>query len=225
MARAAVDWSRAHGLDPHANHLERFILRADDPRAEDYSAFMGARAELVPDLAAAMAHPITKVLAVAEAPVPIGLLEAARREFAGRADVTISHPRFLEFIAPGVSKGVALAWLARRAGVPLERTMAVGDQWNDLEMLRAAGHGVAMPSAPAEVRAAARYLAPPVAEEGAAAMIEALVLADPSDARVNAERLAAEARQAGRAVTLGPDGAAAPADTTAERVPVTTDAR
>ena len=28
------------------NHLERFILRADDPRADDYSAFMGARAEL-----------------------------------------------------------------------------------------------------------------------------------------------------------------------------------
>ena len=32
------------------NHLERFILRADDPSADDYSAFMGARAELVPDL-------------------------------------------------------------------------------------------------------------------------------------------------------------------------------
>ena len=105
VARDAVEWSRAHGLDPHANHLERFILRADDPRAEDYSAFMGAQAELVPDLAAAMTHPITKVLSVSEAPVPVSLLEAARRDFAGRADVTISHPRFLEFIAPGVSKG------------------------------------------------------------------------------------------------------------------------
>ena len=46
--REIVAWTRAHGLDPHVNHLERFILRADDPKADDYSAFMGARAELVP---------------------------------------------------------------------------------------------------------------------------------------------------------------------------------
>jgi hydroxymethylpyrimidine pyrophosphatase-like HAD family hydrolase len=196
VAREAVLWSRAHGLDPHANHLERFILRADDPRADDYSTFMGARAELVPDIAAAMTHPVTKVLAVGAESLPLALLEGARREFAGRADVTISHPRFLEFIAPGVSKGAALHWLARRAGVPVGRTLAIGDQWNDLEMLRTAGHGVAMPSAPLEVRAAARYLAPPVEAEGAAAMIEALVLADPDEVRSAAGRLAAEASAA-----------------------------
>jgi 3-deoxy-D-manno-octulosonate 8-phosphate phosphatase KdsC-like HAD superfamily phosphatase len=95
-----------------------------------------------------------------------------------------------------VSKGVAITWLARRAGVPLSRTLAIGDQWNDLEMLRTAGHSAAMPSAPAEVRAAARYLAPPVTEQGAAAIIEALVLASPRDAAASARRLAAEARAA-----------------------------
>jgi hydroxymethylpyrimidine pyrophosphatase-like HAD family hydrolase len=54
--------------------------------------------------------------------------------------------------------------------------MAVGDQYNDLEMISEVGHGVAMPSAPAAVRAAARYVAPPVAEEGAAQMIERIAL-------------------------------------------------
>ena len=196
VAREAIRWSQQHGLDPHANHLERFILRADDPRADDYSAFMGARAELVPDLAAAMTHPVTKVLAVGEAAVPLALLDEARRTFAGRADVTISHPRFLEFIAPGVSKGVALRWLAHRAGVPVGRALAVGDQWNDLEMLATAGHGAAMPSAPPEVRAVARYLAPPVDAEGVATLIEQLVLAPEANARATAERLAREAAAA-----------------------------
>jgi len=140
--------------------------------------------------------------------------------------VTISHPRFLEFIAPGVSKGVALEWLARRARVAVSRTMAVGDQWNDLEMLRTAGHGVAMPSAPAEVRAAARYLAPPVEEEGAARMIEALILAGPHEAAANAERLAAEALAAGRDAALGQDPAQdAVVDPSDARVPVTAAAR
>ena len=196
VARDVVTWTRAQGLDPHVNHLERFILRADDPRADDYSAFMGAQAELVPDIVAAIRHPVTKVLAVGEPPMPHDVAPAARERFAGIADVTISHPRFLEFVAPGVSKGRAIRYLARRLGVPLAATMAIGDQWNDLEMLAEVGHGTAMPTAPLQVRAVARYVAPPVGEEGVAAMIEALVLAAPRDARAAAERLADEARRA-----------------------------
>src|SRR4051794_24457672 len=42
-AREVVTWSRAAGLEPHVNHLERFVIRSDDPRAEDYSSFLGSR--------------------------------------------------------------------------------------------------------------------------------------------------------------------------------------
>jgi Cof subfamily protein (haloacid dehalogenase superfamily) len=194
-ARRILTWTRARGLDPHVNHLERFILRADDPRADDYSAFMGAKAELVPDLIGAITHPVTKILAVGEPPLPVEVAPAARAEFAGLADVTISHPRFLEFVAPGVSKGRAVRWLARRLRIPLGATLAIGDQWNDFEMIAEVGHGTAMPSAPAEVRAAARYVARPLEEDGAARMIEDLVLASPSLVIANGQRLAAEARE------------------------------
>jgi Cof subfamily protein (haloacid dehalogenase superfamily) len=193
VAREIVGWAREHGLDPHLNHLERFILRADDPRADDYSSFMGARAELVADLLEAITHPVTKVLAVGEPPHAVEMAPIARAHFAGRADVTISHPRFLEFVAPGVSKGRAVRWLARRLRIPLGATLAIGDQWNDLEMLSEVGHGTAMPTAPTEVLSAARYVAPPVEEEGAAQIIEQLVLAAPSDVLAASRRLAAEA--------------------------------
>jgi Cof subfamily protein (haloacid dehalogenase superfamily) len=176
VARDVVDWSRARGLDAHLNHLERFIIRADDPKADDYSKFLGARAELVEDLRDAIVHPVSKVLAVGDEELTLDAYAEARIAFAGRADVTISHPRFLEFLAPGVSKGRAVRWLARRRGIPLAQVMAIGDQRNDLEMIAAVGHGVAMPTAPAEVLAAARYVAPPVEDEGAARMIERLVL-------------------------------------------------
>jgi hydroxymethylpyrimidine pyrophosphatase-like HAD family hydrolase len=193
VAREIIGWTREHGLDPHVNHLERFILRADDPRADDYSAFMGARAELVDDLVEAINHSVTKVLAVGEPPLPVDMAPVARAHFAGRADVTISHPRFLEFVAPGVSKGRAVRWLARRLRIPLGATLAIGDQWNDLEMLAEVGHGTAMPTAPAGVRAAARYVARPLEEEGAAQMIEELTLASPQDVLAASRRLAAEA--------------------------------
>jgi len=177
VARETIRWTRERGFNPHLNHLERFIIPAGDPRTDDYSAFLGARAEIVPDLERWIRHPVSKVLAVGDAGAPLAYLDEARAHFAGRAAVTVSHPEFLEFLAPGVSKGRAVAWLARRLGIPIEQTLAMGDQFNDLEMIEAAGHGVAMATAPDGVRAVARYVAPPVADEGAAQVIEALVLA------------------------------------------------
>ena len=105
--------------------------------------------------------------------------------------MTVSHPEFIEFVAPGVSKGRAVRWFARRSGVPLEQVLAIGDQHNDTSMLAIVGHGVAMPSAPDDVRAASRYVAPGVEEEGAAQILEELVLAGAAAPR-NAERFRIE---------------------------------
>lgn len=190
VARDAVAWSRDRGLDPHLNHLERLVLRADDPRVDDYSAFLGTRATRVVDLISWIRQPVTKVVAVGAPGLPNAHLDAARAAFRGRAEVTLAHPRFLEFVAPGVSKGAAVRWLARRAGIPPGAVLAVGDQLNDLEMIAAVGHGTAMPSAPDALIASARYVAEPLAESGAAQIIERLALAGPREAAAAAAALA-----------------------------------
>lgn len=74
--------------------------------------------------------------------------------------------------APGVTKGRALGWLAEHRGLDLATTVAVGDGHNDLSMLARVGTAVAMADAPAEVRAAAHLVAPGVAEDGAAVVLE-----------------------------------------------------
>ena len=104
-----------HGLDPHLNHLERFILRADDPNAERLQRVHGrpGRAGAGPRRRRS-ATPSPRSSRSASRRCPTELAPLARAHFAGRAEVTISHPRFLEFVAPGVSKGRAVRWLARR---------------------------------------------------------------------------------------------------------------
>jgi Cof subfamily protein (haloacid dehalogenase superfamily) len=176
-AMAAVRWAHAHGMDAHVNHLERFIIQRDDPRWEEYATFLGSLAHPVDDILTVVRRPVSKVTAVGEPPLPESLIDAAREALGHIAQPTISHPRFLEFVAPGVNKGRAVRWLARRQGIPLEQVMAIGDQLNDLEMVAAVGHGVAMRNAPGELLDRARYVAPSVLQEGAAQIIEALVLA------------------------------------------------
>src|SRR5258705_4299570 len=60
VAREIVAWTRERGLDPHLNHLERLIVRFDDPRADEYGAFIGGEPELSRDLGRADRHPITQ---------------------------------------------------------------------------------------------------------------------------------------------------------------------
>ena len=176
VARDALAWCRTHGLDPHVNHLEKMVVPATDTRAAQYAHFSLGRVVVVPDLDAWVRHPVTKVISVGDPPTPTRLLPAARADFDGRAVATVSHPMFLEFVAPGVSKGAAVRWLARRLGVDLRDALAIGDQLNDLEMIGEVGFGVAMPHGPAELRAAASLVAPPFAEDGAAQVLETYVL-------------------------------------------------
>jgi Cof subfamily protein (haloacid dehalogenase superfamily) len=176
VARDAITWTRDHGLDPHVNRDDHLLMAVGDEGAPDYERHAGVGARFVPDLAAALDGPVTKVLAVGPTGLPAQLLASARAFFDGRAEVTVSHPEYLEFMAPGVHKGAALRWLADRLGVPMSATMAVGDQVNDLEMLTMAGLGVAMGGAPPEVRAAADHVTAGIEEDGAAKAVERFVL-------------------------------------------------
>ena len=58
----------------------------------------------------------------------------------------------LDVLKRGVSKGVALAEWARRRGVAREEVMAIGDNWNDCEMLEFAGLPIVMGNAVAELK-------------------------------------------------------------------------
>ncbi len=176
VAREAIRWARARGFDPHVNVDDRLVMQADATSAEDYERLSGIGAEFVENLPAAVRGPVTKVLAVGRAPLPEQWLPEARAAFEGRAQVTVSHPEYLEWNAPGVTKGRAVRWLARRLGIPLAQTMAIGDQYNDAEMLAEVGHGVAMGDSPEAVRSAARHVTATIDQDGAALAIETLVL-------------------------------------------------
>lgn len=100
------------------------------------------------------------------------------REFAGRADVMRSGLDALFEILPlGVSKANALDVLLARLGIAPDETMTLGDNSNDLAMIRLAGIGVAMGHAPEHVRAGADFVTGTNDEDGAGHAIRKFVLA------------------------------------------------
>ena len=79
-----------------------------------------------------------------------GLIETHRTEYPGR-DLSI-----LDILPPGCSKGSAIGRLAKTLGVQREEIMAIGDNYNDVEMLKYVGQPVLMGNAPPELLQRAR---------------------------------------------------------------------
>jgi len=82
----------------------------------------------------------------------------------------------LEIIHPEASKWQALQQLASQESIAPDQIMAVGDDWNDLEMLRHAGLGIAMGNAPDGVQAVADHVTASNAEDGLAQALNHFVL-------------------------------------------------
>lgn len=83
----------------------------------------------------------------------------------------------LDVLAPGVNKAEAVAWLQRRWRVAAPETLAVGDNWNDREMLQEAGLGMVMGNAEPALRALGLPVLPTNDEDGVAVAVEKYVLA------------------------------------------------
>jgi len=112
------------------------------------------------------------------------VIEVHRTEYPVR-DLTI-----LDILPPGCSKGTALGRLAEQRGMRPEEILAIGDNWNDLEMLEYAGQPVVMVSGAPDLVELARsrrwQLAPGNDEDGVASIVESLL----ADTRVDGAKVA-----------------------------------
>ncbi|RFU39113.1 HAD family phosphatase [Actinomadura logoneensis] len=119
---------------------------------------------------------ITKVMLVCADPA---LMDPAERAVAATVPgVTLvrSESTYLEVLPEGATKGTALRELAAARGVPIAEVAAIGDNPNDIDMIRAAGLGAAVGDGHPDVLAAADIVVAACAD-GAVADLVGRVLA------------------------------------------------
>ncbi len=121
-------------------------------------------------------HEPTKLVIITEPDQTDSTLATFTELYGSRLQVTKSHPRFTELTNNTSSKGRSLALLASRYNIPQAEVMAIGDGYNDMDMIQWAGWGVAMATAPQAVRDLARIVSPALSEDGTADAIERYAL-------------------------------------------------
>lgn len=83
-------------------------------------------------------------------------------------DIACSADIFIEIFPKGVDKGKALLAVCEKLGISPQETIAIGDQELDIPMIEAAGTGIAMGNAIAELKEKADFVTKTNNEDGVA---------------------------------------------------------
>lgn len=109
-----------------------------------------------------------------------GVLDALRDRivaaYDGAATIVKSQTYYLDITATTANKGDGITRLAKAFGVPLDQTVVLGDQANDIAMFERAGRAIAMGNATDEVKAHAADVTLGNDADGVAHAIDTFIL-------------------------------------------------
>ncbi len=187
QARDVLRIVRDHpAAQPHVYVGAAVYVPVRNETTKAYERKDGLRAEVVGDLAAWLTVEPMKILIIGDrSPLEAVAGEIDRLPYA--VNYVFSQADYLEILPPGVNKGTALRVMAERLGMAPEEVIAVGDNLNDLAMIRYAGVGVAMANAPDGLRARATFVAPSNEDDGLRDVIERFILTPGQTAQADAD--------------------------------------
>lgn len=162
-----------------------FVTESRPPRSHHQAAYLEQHSEharFVDDLAEAGRAGILMMSVMTDAETLARLRAEALRRIGPRVRThSLENKgyggRILEFLALETGKWAGLARVAAGLGIAPEEIAAVGDDLNDLELVREAGLGIAMGNAAAELRAVADLVVASNADDGVVQAIEAALRA------------------------------------------------
>ena len=97
-------------------------------------------------------------------------------EYRDKVQITVSGEIWLDIVAKGINKGVAINEIQNLLNIDYKETMVFGDYLNDLEMMSSAYHSYAMASAHDTLKKAARFIAKSNDENGVIQAIKSVAL-------------------------------------------------
>jgi 5-amino-6-(5-phospho-D-ribitylamino)uracil phosphatase len=178
-ALAARGYSAMAIVDAWRWGVDYYLAESADAEIvrRDWFAKMDVTIRRVAHLAGdgSMPNPL-RITAVAAPDEAAALAESLKESFGGRLNIhAIRAPNYgvtiVEAFALQADKAAGLRYVAQGRRLSAAQTVAIGDDINDLAMIRQAGLGVAMPNAPQAVRA----VADAVAEGGLAQFLDDLL--------------------------------------------------
>jgi Cof subfamily protein (haloacid dehalogenase superfamily) len=113
-----------------------------------------------------------KVMAIGSEAVINELQKKLLSQYSDLLNIYTSKPTYLEIMRKDASKTSALKFLIKKYNIRQEEVMAIGDNYNDKEMIVYAGLGIAMGNAPDPIKAVADYVTDTNEKDGVGKALE-----------------------------------------------------
>jgi Cof subfamily protein (haloacid dehalogenase superfamily) len=178
-----LDYFKEHKFNEHIEiHCyfdDQLYVNKITEKTKIYAKRSVIQPNLIDDLKTVIKQNTTKILAMCYEPKIMAQIKQEISQSFNSQDIhlTQSSKIYLEMTAPNVNKGEATRYLTEKIlGLKSENVMAIGDNFNDQEMLKYAGFSIAMGDAPPEIKNMANWVAPTVEEDGVAIALEKFLL-------------------------------------------------
>ena len=119
-------------------------------------------------------HTVFKFLAFSSSPETLEKARVILEKIDGLA-ISSSGKENLEITSIQAQKGLALEWYCANKNIALKNVMAIGDNYNDLSMMKMAGYSVAMGNAPDDIKDQCTHITATNREDGVAKAMEQLI--------------------------------------------------
>lgn len=163
LEKSALDFMLHHPFPD--NH--RYVYRRAGPDNPDFESRLARYREFGEPLDAMHRNGFgeaSQFLAVVPRDKTHDVLTELRGALPGLSVIHATSPldhqsAWIEFFHPGVSKGKTAAWLASELAINNSDTMAVGNDYNDLDLLEWAAHAYVVENAPDDLKASFQRVA------------------------------------------------------------------
>ena len=176
QAHRLYEISKQEGVSIHTYIGDEIITEDNHMYTKVESDITGLPTKVVDSFIDAVDVPVVKALMVEDPEIIARLNAKLNAEIGDQFSITPSKPYFLEFMVHGISKGTSLLTLIEKCGIKREEVIAMGDSYNDVEMIKMAGLGVAMGNAPDDIKEIADHVTDTNMNDGVAKVVETFVL-------------------------------------------------
>ncbi|NDL67129.1 Cof-type HAD-IIB family hydrolase [Anaerotalea alkaliphila] len=157
VAREIWERVRGEGVSVNLYHGRDWMASGEDEWTGQEGRIVRSRPQVAPmeevfDRWERTGTSPNKILCMGEPEVVLRLWKDLEPDYRDRLQIHPSKPEYLEIMPREASKRSAVEFLCRRLGISMQEVLAIGDNFNDLDMLTHAGMGVAMGNAPEEVK-------------------------------------------------------------------------
>lgn len=150
---------RSYNCHYQSYYQDELYMENLTPEGQAYSKLSGAPVNLVADLEEIIRNQPLKFILINNDYAALDEIQAdLMSKLGNRVSLVRSKPQFLEISHLKATKAHALQAVADHYGITRDQVMAIGDSYNDLDMIAWAGVGVAMANAPEDIRSRADHV-------------------------------------------------------------------